>query len=230
VIRLWLQRASELPDLPTENRLSRAERVRADGFRSARARTRYETSRAWLRDCLTALLELPAMDVPLRIDECGAPSLEGTALQLSLSHHGDWLALAMSPSEPIGVDVLTIPPDADFVDDTTLVLSPEEVSLVKRCSHDRQGTTFAWCWVRKEAYAKMRRTGLTPELARVTLTPRVSVPGASLWSRHLPDAVVALATPSSAAREVVVLGTPGENPENLDGIRHATADRGRQPR
>jgi 4'-phosphopantetheinyl transferase len=230
VIDLWLQRASELPDLQMEHRLSRAERVRADDFRSARARTGYATSRAWLRDCLAALLDVRAMDVPLRIDECGAPSLDGAAPQLSLSHHGDWLALAASTSEPVGVDVLTVPRDADFVDDTTLVLSPEEVSLVKRCPRDRQATAFALCWVRKEAYAKMRRTGLTAELARVTLTPRVSVPGASLWSRHLPDAVVALATPSSAAREVVVLGTPGENPENLDGIRHATADRGRQPR
>jgi 4'-phosphopantetheinyl transferase len=207
VIHLWLQRASELPDLHAEYCFSRAERVRADTFRSARARTRFQTSHAWLRDCLAALLDLPSTDVPLHVDDCGAPALPGTALQVSLSHHGDWLALAASTSGHVGVDVLTVPADADFVDDTDLVLSPQEITLVKRCPHDRQGTAFALCWARKEAYAKMRRTGLTSELPGVTLTPRVGVRGVAVWSHQLHDAVVALATPSSAMREGVILET-----------------------
>jgi 4'-phosphopantetheinyl transferase len=204
VIHLWLQRASALPDHPTATWLSNAEVVRADSFRSARARLRYQTSHAWLHECLAALLGVAPVDVPVHIDRSGAPSLEGAALQLSLSHHGDWLALAASTSEPVGVDVLTIPPDADFVDDTALVLSPEEISLVKGCPDEHQAGALAECWVRKEAYAKMRRTGLTAELACLTLTPRAQVPGTSLWSRQVSDAVVALAVACPVSPEIVV--------------------------
>ena len=138
--------------------------------------------------------------------------MSGNALQLSLSHHGDWLALAASSHEPVGVDVLTLPPDAHFVDDTASVLSPEEISLVKGCPREQRAGAFAECWVRKEAYAKMRRTGLTAELACLTLTPRAQVPGTSLWSRQFSDAVVALAVACPVSSEIVVhepeLATP----------------------
>ena len=145
MIRLWLQRASELSDLQTDTRLSRDERVRKGSFRSARARSRYQTSHAWVHECLAPLLGVPSVDISVHIDERGAPSLAGNELLLSLSHHGDWLALAASAGEPVGVDVLTVPPDADFVNDTALVLSPEEISWVKSCPYDRQGTAFARC-------------------------------------------------------------------------------------
>lgn len=207
MIHLWLQRANELPQSQTGTVLSSAELVRANTFRSARARSRYLTSHAWLHECLAGLLDMPSADVPLEVDERGVLSVEGTAHQLSLSHHGDWLALAVSTGEAIGVDVLTVPPDADFVDDTALVLSPEEISLVKRCPNERQGTAFALCWVRKEAYAKMRRTGLTSDLAALTLTPTANPCRTSFLTRCLPGAVVALATDTSAARDVVVYRT-----------------------
>ena len=204
MIHLWLQRSTELPEPQTGTVLSSAELARASSFRSARARSRYQTSHAWLHDCLAALLGRPSFDVPVLIDERGTPSLQGDAFQLSLSHHGDWLALAASPREPVGVDVLTVPPDAHFVDDTALVLSPEEISLVKGCPDEHQAGAFAECWVRKEAYAKMRRTGLTAELACLTLTPRARVPGTSLWSRQFSDAMVALAIARPVSPEIVV--------------------------
>jgi 4'-phosphopantetheinyl transferase len=204
MIHLWLQRSSELPEPQAGTVLSPAELTRASSFRSARARSRYQTSHAWLHGCLAPLLDRPSVDVPVLIDERGMPSLPGDAFQLSLSHHGDWLALAASSREPVGVDVLTVPPDAHFVDDTALVLSPHEISLVKGYAHEHQAAAFAECWVRKEAYAKMRRTGLTAELARLTLTPRARVPGTSLWSRPFSDAVVALAMACPVSPEIVV--------------------------
>ena len=207
MIHLWLQRASELADTEDGSVLSRTERARASRFRFARERSRYLTNHGWLHERLAELLELRSPDVPLWVDERGALSVEGTAHQLSFSHHGDWLALAVSTSGAVGVDVLTVPPDADFVDDTALVLSPEEISLVKRCPRDRQGIVFARCWVRKEAYAKMLRTGLTADLAAVTLTPAADACDVSFFSRWLPSAALALAADSSTACGVVFHGT-----------------------
>ena len=93
------------------------------------------------------------------------------ASPVSLSHHRDWLVVGVSTGEALGVDVLTVPPDADFVGDTALVLSAAEIASVRSSPPTRRGVVFAECWTRKEAYAKLRGTGLTSDLRDMTLTP-----------------------------------------------------------
>jgi hypothetical protein len=116
----------------------------------------------------------------------------------SLSHHRDWLALAVSTGEPVGVDALTVPEHADFVSDTALVLSADEIAWVRSEPRVRQGAAFAECWVRNEAYAKMRGTGLTAELAGLTLSPDPSAGvDVGFWTARIEDAMVAVATTGS---------------------------------
>jgi 4'-phosphopantetheinyl transferase len=203
VIDVWVEHLPRFHDSRTVAVLATSERERADRMRSSTARTHYVTAHGWMHERLADLLEVPPAEVPVRVDECGVPSLDGGALQLSFSHHRDLLALAVSSGHPVGVDVLGVPDDAGFVADTALVLSPCEITLVRSSPSDRRGTVFAHCWTRKEAYAKLRRTGLTAHLATVTLTPFATEPSApSLWSRELPDAVVAVATTAPGLPDV----------------------------
>jgi phosphopantetheinyl transferase len=112
----------------------------------------------------------------------------------SLSHHRDWLAVGVSTSGPLGVDVLTVPPDADFVDDTALVLSTAEIEWVRAHEPERHGVAFAECWTRKEAYAKWRGTGLTADLRDLTLTPVSDDPAVGFFAAQVGEAFVAVAT------------------------------------
>jgi phosphopantetheinyl transferase len=200
MIELWVQRVNALSAPRAGTMLSRSERTRANSFRSARERVRYLAVHSWVHQCL------PGM--PLLVDRRGALAPADGAGRLSLSDHGGWVVLAHSADEPVGVDVLAIPPDADFIDDTALVLSGPEIDWVWAHAPDLRGAAFALTWVRKEAYAKLRGTGLTADLARVTLTPDVGPPRASFWTGRLPDGVVAVATATEA--EVVVRGADRE--------------------
>ncbi|HXY94653.1 MAG TPA: 4'-phosphopantetheinyl transferase superfamily protein [Acidimicrobiia bacterium] len=112
----------------------------------------------------------------------------------SLSHHRDWLAIGVSSAERLGVDVLAVPSNADFVNDTALVLSATEIEWIRAHSADLRGVAFAECWTRKEAYAKWRGTGLTADLRCLTLTPVSDDATVVFWTARVADAFVTVAS------------------------------------
>jgi phosphopantetheinyl transferase len=122
----------------------------------------------------------------MQADRSDAPS--------SLSHHRDWLAIGVSSAGRLGVDVLTVPPNADFVDDTALVLSATEIEWVRAHSIELRGVAFAECWTRKEAYAKWRGSGLTSDLRYLTLTPVSDDTTVVFWTALLADGFVTVAS------------------------------------
>jgi phosphopantetheine--protein transferase-like protein len=147
---------------------------------------------------LAELLDVAPADVPLQARASGALALDHEAGSVSFSHHQSHVALAVSADAAVGIDVLELPDDARFVGDTRLVLSAREIELVRSSSSERQPAVFAHCWTRKEAYGKLLGTGLTADLATVTLTPRPpSQLDVSFRSYELPDAVVAVAVATS---------------------------------
>jgi len=196
VIALWVDCIVDRYDLAMLHSLSAIELERAGRIRSDAARARFIAAHHWLRVSLGELLDIDPADVALRGCSNGALALDGDTRSVSFSHHQSRVALAVSADASIGVDVLELPEDARFVADTGLVLSSSEIALVRSSSPARQPIVFAHCWTRKEAYGKMRGTGLTADLAELTLTPRVpSQVDASLSSYELDGAVVAVATP-----------------------------------
>jgi len=157
----------------------------------------------WLRERVAPCLGVNPDDVPLHVDRDGGLSLLATDFHVSLSHHRQWRSVALSGDGPVGIDVLAVPEDADFVDDTTLVLSSDEIAWVHSAPREQQGAAFAECWVRKEAYAKLRRTGLTGELSQLTFSPKpISTPDVAFWMARVDDAMVAVATFGARVPEV----------------------------
>jgi 4'-phosphopantetheinyl transferase len=206
VIQVCVQTLPTLAVPETDACLSGAESTRARGLRGAQQRARYVTIHTWLHIRLADVLGVRADRVPLHLDERGAPVLDGDEHHIGLSHHDDWVALAVSDRGPVGVDILTVPPDADFVADTALVLSAEEIALVASADRGRRGSVFAACGTRKEAYAKLLRTGLTPGLAQLTFTPSAGATDvASFWTARFGDAMLTLATSDGAALPPVVV-------------------------
>jgi len=195
MIDLWFDRIAHRYEPAMLDSLSSREVERALRFRSPAARARYVVAHHWLHVRLGELLDVAPADVPLQVDAGRAPVLDADSGHVSFSHHQTHVALAVSADEAVGIDVLELPEHARFVGDTGLVLSPSEIELVRSTSSRRQPAVFAHCWSRKEAYGKLLGTGLTADLARITLTPRApSHRAASFRSYELPDAVVAVAT------------------------------------
>jgi len=200
VIDVWLGTRLARVDPSAWELLSASERDRAMQIRSAERRSKYVVDHWWARERVGALLGLAPADVPLQVDARGAPTLVGTGLHLSLSHHGEWIAMVVSDDAPVGVDVLAIPDDIGFLADTRLVLSPDEIAYVRSSSPGRRASAFAHCWVRKEAYAKAAGVGLmtTEDLAAISLTPGTGRSNLSVWSRTLGGAALGIACAAPA--------------------------------
>jgi phosphopantetheinyl transferase len=177
VIRLWLERVA------SETIASRDERHR------------------WLLAHLGDALGVRPDDLALSATASGAPVLREPACAISFSHHHDWLAAAVSDAQPIGLDVLTVPATTDFLPDTASVLSSEEIAYVRSFAREHRGSAFATTWTRKEAYAKLRQTGLTADLPRMTLTPATTEPVA-FWSDRVAGCFVTVATLGTHAPHV----------------------------
>jgi 4'-phosphopantetheinyl transferase len=204
VIELWVDRIVDQYDPAMLGSLSSREVGRALRMRSAAARARYVVAHHWLHVRLGELLDVAPADVPLQQDGNGALALDHDARSVSFSHHQSHVALAVSADAAVGIDVLELPDDARFVGDTGLVLSVAEIELVRSSSSERQPAVFAHCWTRKEAYGKLLGTGLTADLAMVTLTPRApSQLDVSFRSYEFPAAVVAVATSGPTAHSVL---------------------------
>lgn len=89
-------------------------------------------------------------------DQQGAPFLKGSDLFISLSHKGDVVALAVSPS-PVGVDV----------EDTSVPRNVERLSKLFHTSERPEDLyDFYRVWTAKEAEGKRLRTGISTDILR----------------------------------------------------------------
>ena len=99
----------------------------------------------------------------------GQPMLPGTGLHASVSHAGQWVAVALTDAGPVGVDVEAVS-DADIDALTPSVLGPAEAGAVNTAMD------FFVYWTRKESVMKATGDGLTAPMAQVLVTPPDSPP------------------------------------------------------
>ena len=99
----------------------------------------------------------------------GKPTVVGSTLEVSISHSGDWVALAVTDGAPVGVDVEEV--RAAEVDDLAgICFSPAELAVFRRVPEaDRRGAFFTY-WARKEAVLKATGKGMSVGMSKLTLT------------------------------------------------------------
>lgn len=197
---------------PWHRRLFTADELgRADAYRRREDRDRFTVGCATSRLVLGRLLGLAPADVPLRRDcaRCGRPHgrprLPGDELHLSVSHSGDWVAVAVTDLGPVGVDVERHAPTAELAE---TVLSPAEAAVLARLPEPERATALIEYWVRKEAVLKATGDGLRVALSGVV----VSAPGepAALISyAGRPGLVMALRELSPRPGHAAVLAVAG---------------------
>lgn len=174
--------------------LSELERRRAAAYRREDDRNRFVLGCALSRLILSAQLGVAPRDVPLdrTCPACGRPHgkprLPDGMPQLSVSHSGDRVAVAVMLDAPVGVDVERVDTSFDMEEMAEGVLAASERSRVMSLPSRERGEAFFTYWTRKEAVLKATGEGLSVPLPDV----EVSGPGEEarlLSCRHDPRLV-----------------------------------------
>jgi 4'-phosphopantetheinyl transferase len=164
---VWWARRTEV-DARHEALLSPVERARRDQYVRPEDRDRFTVAAGTLRLVAAELLGVApgALTVDRTCERCGKPhgrpTLPGHDLHVSLSHSGDWVAVATTRLGPVGVDVERIGP-ADYRKLLRHVADDAEQPEIRTTGD------FYRCWTRKEAVLKATGDGLRTPMPGVRL-------------------------------------------------------------
>ncbi|SEC96221.1 4'-phosphopantetheinyl transferase superfamily protein [Streptomyces sp. TLI_105] len=149
--------------------LDETEQSRLPQLRRTEDRQRFIAGRALLRTAAAGYLGLPPqwVEVIARCPDCsrnhGKPELPGTGLQVSVSHSGSRVAVAVTRTGPVGIDVEEISASVAPAELLPHVLGPAEP---RTPAHTTIGG-FHRMWTRKEAVLKATGQGLRIPLSEV---------------------------------------------------------------
>jgi 4'-phosphopantetheinyl transferase len=156
--------------------LAPEERAKADRFRFDRDRNRYILAHGALRAILASYLDTTPAEPMFRYGPQGKPELRDGALRFSLSRSGDLVLCAISPADPVGVDVERVSAGVD--DDVAgCFCTPRALRLLQALPRPARRRAFFQAWTRMEAYSKARGAGLARDLDTLDPFLEVSKPG-----------------------------------------------------
>ena len=157
------------------------------------------------RHLLRAMLGITPPVKPFRMTSRGRPEFTGSGPAFSISHSGQYVAVAVSPEGLIGIDVQSRFPLGELDALIERVCHPNEARWLSQQDHRLTG--FLQIWTRKEAVLKATGVGITMELTSIDTDPEREI-GAELTesclrvsSLSLPDGGLAIA----AQRSVTIL-------------------------
>ncbi|MEV2277347.1 4'-phosphopantetheinyl transferase superfamily protein [Nocardiopsis sp. NPDC049922] len=182
--------------------LDGTERARNDRFRHQTDRDRHLLGRAMARLALARLAQCPPEEVTFDLvcrsceekERTGAdpgerephgkpvPSGPARGWEVSVSHSGEWVALAVAEEAPVGVDVERVSAARDLDGLVGYTLADAERSVWDALPPlERTGAFFGY-WARKEALLKATGLGLSGGLRRVVVSPPHAEARLESWS------------------------------------------------
>ncbi|GAB3134978.1 4'-phosphopantetheinyl transferase superfamily protein [Amycolatopsis stemonae] len=165
--------------LPAEERFLRllddVEQGRFEAYRQDADKRRFLTGRVLAKTVAAERLGLAVESVKFdaTCEDCGKPHgrprVPGADLTLSISHSGELIGVAATPSVPVGLDVETAGRRAD---DGLIeyALSPAEAAHLTGLSAEEKAAAFFVYWTRKEAVMKATGRGLRIPLKSITFS------------------------------------------------------------
>ncbi|MGH3490292.1 MAG: 4'-phosphopantetheinyl transferase family protein [Actinopolymorphaceae bacterium] len=192
---VWYARLGDLRPRH-DSLLDRVEGTRRAAYRQQADADRFTLGRALARLVVARERKMPASSV--RLDSTcrrcgephGKPRVAGPAApELSISHAGEWVLLAVSHAGAVGVDIDTVSavsagsdaarPDAagpDAAELATQVLTGSELHHLRRLPAEEQPAGFVRYWVRKEAALKATGLGLALDPTGIEISAPDEVP------------------------------------------------------
>jgi 4'-phosphopantetheinyl transferase len=178
----WARPAVETPRLL--DLLDPIERTRYTAYHRTIDQLRFLTGRVVSKALAAEALAIEPAQLTLdsTCPDCGRPHgkprvvpppdhPEGLPLpELSISHSGDLVAVAITAGLPVGVDVEQ-ERDVQVQDLARMTLSPDETATFAEVPNPDRDAAFFTYWARKEALLKATGRGLSIPMTRITLTP-----------------------------------------------------------
>jgi 4'-phosphopantetheinyl transferase len=162
--------------------LDQVERSRHDTYHRAADRARFLTGRVVTKSIVAAALDIPVTSVVLdsTCADCGKnhgkpkvvapPGFAGTLPELSISHSGDLVGVAVTDGLPVGLDVEQ-ERDVQIDGLVRMTLSPAELESFETVREPDRDAAFFTYWARKEAVLKATGKGLAVPMTKITLAP-----------------------------------------------------------
>ncbi|TPQ22184.1 4'-phosphopantetheinyl transferase family protein [Streptomyces sporangiiformans] len=176
--------------------LDSTELLRCSSFAHELDLARFVTGRMLAKTALASLVGTSpeAIRFRTRCTECGGPHGKphavgaGAGWELSISHSGDIVAVAIALGSPLGLDVEQAEPwsGPELPPEYELVLTPVERAAVEALPEERRARACLTYWTRKEAVLKATGEGLNTPMTDFTLSGPEEPPTLLTW--HPPDA------------------------------------------
>ncbi|MFV8783961.1 4'-phosphopantetheinyl transferase family protein [Microbulbifer sp. SA54] len=170
---IWLLRTDDIiSGSPSADALAKLlsgeERARQRSYRSEDAQHQFLLGRALMRRVLGKLSGTQPEALRFSRLPSGKPLLENAPeLHFSLSHSGRWIALAVSESQAIGIDIEQPQKPRNFARIARHYFHPQECALLDAPPRELMPIHFYRMWTLKEAFYKARGTGISEGLGRV---------------------------------------------------------------
>jgi 4'-phosphopantetheinyl transferase len=227
-IDVWLSFYEDIDDhaLTTAyyTMLTEREKAQEQRFHFAADRRRYLVARALVRTTLSRYTSIDPAALIFSANAYGKPHIEETQSELSqltfnLSHTQGLIALAITKTLAIGVDVESVCARPNPFGIAENYFSPDEITEFNRVSPDQKTTRFYEFWTLKESYIKARGLGLSIPLNKFSfrlqsdndigffVTPELSDDARRwrFWQLQVdPNHLLAICSENDGAREPVL--------------------------
>lgn len=110
--------------------------------------------------------EYAGADAIIEYDARGKAHVCGDGLQFNVSHSGGALALAVSRSQPLGIDLEHQRRPRRAIELAQRFFAPHEAAALQRLPESEQQAAFLRLWTRKEALVKAEGGGISGSLHR----------------------------------------------------------------
>jgi 4'-phosphopantetheinyl transferase len=182
---VWWADVQPLPE-PFLALLNAVETERAGRFVALPERDRFVMGCVVSRLALGRYLDLSPAEVPLRrvCPQCGGPhgrpEVEGSDIQVSVTHSAERVLVAFCRGGRVGVDVERVRTDLDTAGLARMVLSAVERGELAGADPQAATRAFFTYWSRKEALLKAAGCGLRKAMTELAVSPP-GAPARLLW-------------------------------------------------
>ena len=123
----------------------------------AQSRNEFIFSRWTLRNILSHFTKTKPSELCFSYSKYGKPRIifpENSGIEFNVSHSKDFLAVAISDSTPIGIDIEYQDPDTDILELSRIVHTESQIENIISHDQSEQISHFFDLWTAKEAYIK----------------------------------------------------------------------------
>jgi 4'-phosphopantetheinyl transferase len=166
--RLILPISQTIQDRLCKN-LSQTELSRAARFHFDKDCIQFKMGRSVLREVLSRYIHIPSNEIQFEYAEYGKPFVKYLNVFFNVSHSNDYILIAISKQQAIGVDVEYCKPNLNLLDVAKEFCSIMEYQILLSLSESERQLRFYQYWTHKEALVKGLGQGISFPLKQVAV-------------------------------------------------------------